>query len=44
MRGILLDWLIDVHMKFKLCEDTLYMTINIIDRYLEKVPILRTKL
>lgn len=35
MRGILLDWLIEVHLKFKLCEDTLFLTINIIDRFLD---------
>ena len=35
MREILIDWLIDVHMKFKLKEDTLFIAINIIDRYLE---------
>lgn len=37
MRGILLDWLVDVHFKFKLHTETLFMTINLIDRYLEKV-------
>ena len=34
MRLILLDWLIDVHLKFKLLPETLFLTINIIDRYL----------
>jgi len=32
MRGILIDWLIEVHLKFKLLPETLYLTINIIDR------------
>jgi G2/mitotic-specific cyclin-B, other len=36
MRGILIDWLIDVHLKFKLFPETLFITINLIDRYLEK--------
>eukprot|EP00529_Nitzschia_sp_RCC80_P016642 CAMPEP_0113511798 /NCGR_PEP_ID=MMETSP0014_2-20120614/38958_1 /TAXON_ID=2857 /ORGANISM="Nitzschia sp." /LENGTH=650 /DNA_ID=CAMNT_0000408033 /DNA_START=463 /DNA_END=2415 /DNA_ORIENTATION=- /assembly_acc=CAM_ASM_000159 len=36
MRAILVDWLIEVHYKFKLFESTLYLTINIVDRFLEK--------
>ena len=34
MRGILIDWLIEVHYKFGFTDETLYMTISIIDRYL----------
>lgn len=37
MRTILLDWLIEVHYKFKLLPETLYLCINLIDRYLQKV-------
>lgn len=33
-----------MHLKFKLLPETLFMTINFIDRYLEKVKIMRTKL
>jgi len=36
MRAILIDWLIEVHLKFKLLPETLFLTINIIDRFLEK--------
>ena len=36
MRAILVDWLVDVHLKFKLVNETLFLTINLIDRYLEK--------
>ena len=36
MRAILVDWLIEVHLKFKLLPETLFLTINLIDRYLEK--------
>ena len=32
MRSILIDWLIDVHHKFQFREETLYMTVLIIDR------------
>jgi hypothetical protein len=35
MRSILIDWLVDVHLKFKLFPETLYLTVNLIDRYLE---------
>lgn len=34
MRCILVDWLIEVHYKFKLIPETLYLTINILDRFL----------
>ena len=34
MRAILVDWLIDVHRKFELSPETLYLTINIVDRFL----------
>jgi len=44
MRAILIDWLTDVHLKFKLKPETLFLTVNIIDRYLERVTITRDKL
>jgi G2/mitotic-specific cyclin 2 len=34
MRGILVDWLIEVHAKFGMLPETLYLTVNIIDRFL----------
>ncbi|KAJ6750932.1 hypothetical protein OIU85_001464 [Salix viminalis] len=34
MRSILVDWLIEVHRKFELMPETLYLTINIVDRFL----------
>lgn len=34
MRSILIDWLVDVHLKFKLKDETLYVTNYLIDRYL----------
>ena len=33
MRSILVDWIIDVHGKFGFTDETLYMTVLIIDRY-----------
>jgi cyclin B len=44
MRSILVDWLVEVHLKFKLVPETLYLTINIIDRYLAKTEVTRPKL
>lgn len=44
MRSILVDWLVEVHLKFKLVPETLYLTINIIDRYLSKTEVSRPKL
>ena len=44
MRAILVDWLIDVHNKFKLVSKTLFLTINIIDRFLTIKSISRQKL
>merc|ERR1712002_1315895 len=36
MRTVLLDWLVDVQQQFKLLQETLYLTISIIDRFLHK--------
>eukprot|EP00048_Salpingoeca_helianthica_P002460 m.57548 g.57548 ORF g.57548 m.57548 type:complete len:367 (+) comp12113_c0_seq2:88-1188(+) len=44
MRGILVDWLVEVHMRFKLLQETLFMTIDIIDRFLAIRNVPRNKL
>jgi hypothetical protein len=44
MRAILIDWLIDVHYKFGFKEETLYITIYIIDSYLSLKQIERCNL
>ncbi|KAL8472500.1 hypothetical protein ACS0TY_029010 [Phlomoides rotata] len=44
MRAILIDWLIEVHHKFELREETLFLTVNLIDRFLEKQSVVRKKL
>ena len=44
MRAILIDWLIDVHLKYKLVPQTIYIAVNLIDRYLSKNETDRTKL
>jgi len=44
MRSILVDWLVEVHHKFKLHPSTLWLCVNILDRYLERVPTQKTQL
>ncbi|KAJ3674328.1 hypothetical protein LUZ60_004944 [Juncus effusus] len=44
MRGILVDWLVEVAEEYKLISDTLYLTISYIDRFLSHHPINRQKL
>lgn len=39
MRLILVGWLIEVHLKFKLLPETLFLTINILDRYCERTQV-----
>jgi cyclin B len=44
MRSILIDWLVEVHLKFKLVPESLYLTVNLIDRYLGHHQVHRSKL
>ncbi|XAR73691.1 hypothetical protein NMG60_11007754 [Bertholletia excelsa] len=44
MRAILIDWLIEVHHKFDLREETLFLTVNLIDRFLAQQAVVRKKL
>ena len=44
MRAILIDWLIEVHYRFRLKSETLYQTVWIIDTYLSMFPIIRARL
>ena len=44
MRAILVDWLVEVHLKFKLMPETLFLTHNLIDRFLEKKVVSRKNL
>ncbi|XP_058090642.1 G2/mitotic-specific cyclin-2-like isoform X3 [Magnolia sinica] len=44
MRAILIDWLIEVHYKFELMAETLFLTVNLIDRFLEHQTVVRKKL
>jgi hypothetical protein len=44
MRAILVDWLCSIHHKTKCEPETLYLTVNIIDRYLAKAEATRKNL
>nr|P13952.1 RecName: Full=G2/mitotic-specific cyclin-B [Spisula solidissima]CAA33513.1 unnamed protein product [Spisula solidissima] len=44
MRAILIDWLCQVHHRFHLLQETLYLTVAIIDRLLQESPVPRNKL
>lgn len=35
MRAILIDWLVQVNLKFRLLQETMYMTVGLIDRFLQ---------
>ncbi|KXJ28471.1 G2/mitotic-specific cyclin-A [Exaiptasia diaphana] len=44
MRAILVDWLVEVGEEYKLLPQTLYLTVNYIDRFLSMMSVLRGKL
>lgn len=44
MRSILVDWIVEVHMNFRLLPATLYLAVNIIDRFLSRQRVQRNKL
>ncbi|XP_023220098.1 G2/mitotic-specific cyclin-B-like [Centruroides sculpturatus] len=44
MRGVLIDWLVQVHVRFQLLQETLYLTVAVIDRFLQECEVKRNKL
>ncbi|ONK74856.1 uncharacterized protein A4U43_C03F10830 [Asparagus officinalis] len=44
MRGILVNWLIEVHLKFQLMQETLFLMVQLLDRVLSVVPIKKDQL
>ncbi|XP_075037641.1 G2/mitotic-specific cyclin-B1 [Mixophyes fleayi] len=44
MRAILVDWLVQVQMKFRLLQETMFMTVGIIDRFLQEHPVPKNQL
>uniref|UniRef100_A0A7S2GN01 Cyclin N-terminal domain-containing protein n=1 Tax=Octactis speculum TaxID=3111310 RepID=A0A7S2GN01_9STRA len=44
MRSILIDWLVEVHLKFKLVPATLYLCVHLIDQFCSSNDVLRGRL
>ena len=44
MRGVLVDWLVEVAEEYKLVSDTLYLSVSYIDRYLSLNALNRQRL
>ncbi|XP_029353847.1 G2/mitotic-specific cyclin-B2-like [Echeneis naucrates] len=44
MRALLVDWLVQVHSRFQLLQETLFLTVAILDRFLQVQPVSRRKL
>lgn len=44
MREILVDWMVEVQLKFKLREESLLLAVHILDRFMEKRLVSRSKL
>uniref|UniRef100_A0A8D0ED15 Cyclin B2 n=1 Tax=Salvator merianae TaxID=96440 RepID=A0A8D0ED15_SALMN len=44
MRAILVDWLVQVHARFQLLQETLYMGVAVLDRFLQVHPVSRKEL
>lgn len=44
MRTILVDWLVEVHEKFQCYPETLFLSINLMDRFLAKNKVTMNKL
>ncbi|KAL6567615.1 hypothetical protein OROGR_001283 [Orobanche gracilis] len=44
MRAILINWLVEVHLKFDLMEETLFLTVTLLDRYLSLESIMKNEM
>ncbi|XP_049573153.1 G2/mitotic-specific cyclin-B2 isoform X2 [Syngnathus scovelli] len=44
MRALLIDWMVKVHSRFQLLQETLYLSVAILDRFLQIQPVSRRKL
>lgn len=44
MRAILIDWLVEVHLRYNMTPNTLFIAVSLIDKYLEKKLIHRARL
>ncbi|XP_051919946.1 G2/mitotic-specific cyclin-B2 isoform X2 [Hippocampus zosterae] len=44
MRALLIDWMVQVHSRFQLLQETLYLSVAVLDRFLQIQPVSRRKL
>eukprot|EP01111_Echinosteliopsis_oligospora_P011435 TRINITY_DN3779_c0_g1_i1.p1 TRINITY_DN3779_c0_g1~~TRINITY_DN3779_c0_g1_i1.p1 ORF type:complete len:463 (+),score=167.02 TRINITY_DN3779_c0_g1_i1:180-1568(+) len=44
MRAVLIDWMVEVHVKFKLLTETMFLSVSILDRFLTLKSVPRNKL
>ncbi|XP_061622252.1 G2/mitotic-specific cyclin-B2-like isoform X2 [Phyllopteryx taeniolatus] len=44
MRALLIDWMVQVHARFQLLQETLYLSVAVLDRFLQVQPVSRRKL
>lgn len=44
MRSILIDWLVEVAEEYQLQDETLYLSVSYIDRFLSYMSVVRSKL
>lgn len=44
MRGILVDWLVEVAEEYKLLPETLFLSVSYIDRFLSVSPVSKSRL
>jgi len=44
MRMVLIDWMVEVQLKFRMTSESLYLSVNIVDKYLQKKGISRERL
>ena len=44
MRSILVDWLVDVSVRFRLQQQTLFLTVNVLDRFLSRESVTKNDL
>lgn len=44
MRSVLVDWLVCVAEEYKMSEDSLYLAVNYIDRFLSKISVVSIEL
>lgn len=44
MRAILVDWMVEVHIKYKMHPETFFLSVTVLDRFLAKVSVPKAKL